>query len=376
MAEVRLEHVAKRFGDVEAVKDLSLTIEDGRFTVLVGPSGCGKTTTLRLIAGLEQATEGRIFIGARDVTRLEPKDRNVAMVFQNYALYPHMRVYDNIAFGLMARKMPKDEIDQRVRRAAQMLGIEELLHRRPRELSGGQQQRVAIGRAIVREPNVFLFDEPLSNLDAKLRVDMRTELLRLHREIRTTVIYVTHDQEEAMTLGDRIIIMNYGVVMQAGSPREVYYRPQNRFVASFIGSPSMNMIPGRFESGMFLGEEIRLPVSDEVVPSREVLLGVRPEDVYIQGTLPSERETQPVEMMLEVIELLGARAILSLARGSLSLKAVVEERVLESIREGDLIPVTFDRQRLHFFDAQSEKRIALGMESKNEREIVTKVGHD
>ncbi|HIQ06727.1 MAG TPA: ATP-binding cassette domain-containing protein, partial [Anaerolineae bacterium] len=245
-----------------------------------------------------------------------------------------------------------------------------------RELSGGQQQRVAIGRAIVREPNVFLFDEPLSNLDAKLRVDMRTELLRLHREIRTTVIYVTHDQEEAMTLGDRIIIMNYGVVMQAGSPREVYYRPQNRFVASFIGSPSMNMIPGRFESGMFLGEEIRLPVSDEVVPSREVLLGVRPEDVYIQGTLPSERETQPVEMMLEVIELLGARAILSLARGSLSLKAVVEERVLESIREGDLIPVTFDRQRLHFFDAQSEKRIALGMESKNEREIVTKVGHD
>ncbi|HIC89603.1 MAG TPA: ATP-binding cassette domain-containing protein, partial [Anaerolineae bacterium] len=298
------------------------------------------------------------------------------MVFQNYALYPHMRVYDNIAFGLMARKMPKDEIDQRVRRAAQMLGIEELLHRRPRELSGGQQQRVAIGRAIVREPNVFLFDEPLSNLDAKLRVDMRTELLRLHREIRTTVIYVTHDQEEAMTLGDRIIIMNYGVVMQAGSPREVYYRPQNRFVASFIGSPSMNMIPGRFESGMFLGEEIRLPVSDEVVPSREVLLGVRPEDVYIQGTLPSERETQPVEMMLEVIELLGARAILSLARGSLSLKAVVEERVLESIREGDLIPVTFDRQRLHFFDAQSEKRIALGMESKNEREIVTKVGHD
>ena len=213
MAKIQLEHVEKYFDDVHVVKDLNLTIEDGSFTVLVGPSGCGKTTTLRLIAGLETITSGRIVIGDQDVTALEPKDRNIAMVFQNYALYPHMTVADNIAFGLMARKTPKDEIERRVNRAANMLGIEPLLERKPKQLSGGQQQRVAIGRAIVRNPNVFLFDEPLSNLDAKLRVEMRTELLKLHRELEATVVYVTHDQEEAMTMGDQIVVMEGGVII-------------------------------------------------------------------------------------------------------------------------------------------------------------------
>ena len=356
MAEIRLEHVVKRFGDVEAVKDLSLTIADGSFTVLVGPSGCGKTTTLRLIAGLETITSGHIFIGDQDVTHLEPKDRNVAMVFQNYALYPHLTVWENIAFGLMARKVPKPEIEQRVQRAAAMLGIGNLLKRKPRQLSGGQQQRVAIGRAIVRNPNVFLFDEPLSNLDAKLRVEMRTELLKLHRELGSTAVYVTHDQEEAMTMGDVIVVMEGGVIQQKGTPREIYFHPRNRFVAGFIGSPAMNMLAGRLRQGEFVSDALRIPL-EVAGPERDVILGIRPEDVQLPGVLPPERETPPVTATVEVIELLGARAIVTLLLKGQEIRAVIEERHLERLQEGEETQVVFDRERLHLFDAQSGERL-------------------
>src|SRR5574342_373206 len=240
MAQVVLKDLVKRFDEVTAVRDVNLQIKDKEFIVLVGPSGCGKSTTLRMIAGLEEISSGEIYIGARLVNDLPPKDRDIAMVFQNYALYPHMTVYDNMAFGLKMRKFPKAEIDTRVREAAQMLGIQELLSRKPRQLSGGQRQRVAVGRAIVRHPQVFLFDEPLSNLDAKLRVQMRVELKRLHERLETTAIYVTHDQVEAMTLGDRVVVMKDGWVQQVGEPLELYGKPANRFVAGFIGSPAMN----------------------------------------------------------------------------------------------------------------------------------------
>ena len=356
MADVRLDHIEKYFGDVHVVKDLNLHIEDNSFTVLVGPSGCGKTTTLRLIAGLEMVTSGRIFIGDQDVTGLEPKDRNVAMVFQNYALYPHMSVYDNIAFGLMARKTPKEEIDRRVKRAAAMLGIENLLKRKPKQLSGGQQQRVAIGRAIVRNPNVFLFDEPLSNLDAKLRVEMRTELLKLHRELKATAVYVTHDQEEAMTMGDQIVVMEGGVIQQMGTPREIYFHPQNLFVAGFIGSPAMNMIEGRLENGEFLSPHVRMSLNVSG-PARDVILGVRPEDIHLPGSLPAERETPTITAHVEVVELLGSRAIVPLRLGDQSLKAVIDERFLDRVQEGATIELVFDRERLHVFDAAGGERI-------------------
>ena len=356
MAKIQLEHVEKYFGDVHVVKDLNLTIEDGSFTVLVGPSGCGKTTTLRLIAGLETITSGRIVIGDQDVTALEPKDRNIAMVFQNYALYPHMTVADNIAFGLMARKTPKDEIERRVNRAAGMLGIESLLERKPKQLSGGQQQRVAIGRAIVRNPNVFLFDEPLSNLDAKLRVEMRTELLKLHRELGATAVYVTHDQEEAMTMGDQIVIMESGVVQQVGTPREIYFHPRHRFVAGFIGSPAMNMVEGRLENGEFISAPFRIPL-DDVAVTGDVILGVRPEDIHLPGSLPADRETPSITATVEVIELLGARAIVPLLVNGFPMRAVIDERYLEQVQEGGSTEIVFDRNRLHLFDADSGERI-------------------
>ena len=356
MAEIRLEHIEKYFGNVHVVKDLNLHIADGSFTVLVGPSGCGKTTTLRLIAGLESVTSGRIFIGEQDVTGLEPKDRNVAMVFQNYALYPHMRVYENIAFGLMARKVSREEIDRRVKRAAALLGIEELLGRKPKQLSGGQQQRVAIGRAIVRNPNVFLFDEPLSNLDAKLRVEMRTELLKLHRELGATAVYVTHDQEEAMTMGDQIVVMENGVIQQMGPPREIYFHPQNLFVAGFIGSPAMNMIRGRLEQGEFISPHVRLSLAVGG-PTRPVVLGVRPEDIHLEGALPPARATPPMTVQVEVVELLGSRAIVPFRLGSQSMKAVIDERFLEQVQEGATMRIVFDRERLHLFDAESGVRI-------------------
>src|SRR5215831_9202750 len=289
MANVMLQDLIKRFDKVVAVNRINLEIPDKEFVVFVGPSGCGKTTTLRMIAGLEEASEGTIMIGDRIVNDIPPKDRNIAMVFQNYALYPHMNVYKNMAFGLKLRRTPRPEIDRRVREAARILGIEELLDRKPRQLSGGQRQRVAVGRAIVRQPEVFLFDEPLSNLDAKLRVQMRAELIKLHYQLEATMIYVTHDQVEAMTMGDRIVIMNNGFIQQVGPPMEVYNQPQNQFVAGFIGSPPMNFLEARLRAdngglAVYL-KGMRLPLPPqkakgaEAYTNKPVVFGIRPEDI-------------------------------------------------------------------------------------------------
>lgn len=307
MADVTLTNITKKFGDFVAVDDISIIIEDGRFTVLVGPSGCGKTTTLRMIAGLETATAGEIKIDERVVNNVPPKDRDIAMVFQNYALYPHMDVYSNMAFGLKLRKVPKKQIEKRVRDAADLLGIEEKLKSKPRELSGGQRQRVAVGRAIVRDPKVFLFDEPLSNLDAKLRVQMRTELEELHNRLKTTTIYVTHDQVEAMTLGDKIAVMKDGVINQYASPQETYTRPENLFVAGFIGSPAMNFLAAQatFENSRTVlrgtGFEIALPAerSQESVAG-DVHIGLRPEDLDL-----CEDSANTVSLSVSVKEHLG-----------------------------------------------------------------------
>ena len=281
MAKVSMHNVVKRFGDTTVIPDLNLDIADGEFVVLVGPSGCGKTTSLRMIAGLELASAGQISIGERDVTNLMPGKRNCAMVFQNYALYPHMTVADNITYGLRVRGVPKEEIDGLLKEAARILGLEPYLDRRPKQLSGGQQQRVAIGRAIVRQPDVFLFDEPLSNLDAKLRVEMRTEIKQLHRRLGNTIVYVTHDQVEAMTLADRVVVMNHGVIEQVAPPIELYEKPANRFVAGFIGAPAMNFLPATMDSGNVIlssGETIPV-VTPNGTDRTELLVGIRPEHV-------------------------------------------------------------------------------------------------
>jgi multiple sugar transport system ATP-binding protein len=321
MAPVRLKSLRKSYGSVEAVAGIDLGIDDREFVVLVGPSGCGKSTTLRMIAGLEETTSGEIWIGDVLVNELEPKDRDIAMVFQDYALYPHMSVAENIGFGLRYRKYGKTEIRQRVRDAARILDIEDLLDRRPKQLSGGQRQRVAMGRAIVRDPRVFLFDEPLSNLDAKLRVQMRTEIKKLHRRVATTVIYVTHDQVEAMTLADRIVIMREGRIEQQGTPDEIYNRPASAYVAGFIGSPTMNLVPGRLEhtgSGLAVRLEggIGLPVPEaraaryRDAAGCEVLLGLRPEDFS-----PQPNGGPSIEVTPEVIEPLGSDTLLFFTLG-------------------------------------------------------------
>uniref|UniRef100_UPI000466D1F9 ABC transporter ATP-binding protein n=1 Tax=unclassified Afipia TaxID=2642050 RepID=UPI000466D1F9 len=282
MSEIRLEKVRKAYGPVVAVHGVDLTIRDGEFVVFLGPSGCGKSTTLRMMAGLEEITSGKLFIGDRDVTALEPKDRNIAMVFQNYALYPHKTIYENLAFGLRMRKMDPAQIDMRVQRAAKMLGLDEFLKRKPKQLSGGQMQRVALGRALVREPEVFLLDEPLSNLDAKLRVRMREEIARLHQEVGTSMVYVTHDQVEAMTLANRIVIMRDGHVQQVGAPLEVYDRPVNLFVAGFIGSPEMNLVEGRASNGVFESGALRVSLPELYRAANEdVVLGIRPEHIAL-----------------------------------------------------------------------------------------------
>jgi len=302
VAAIQLEQLVKRYPNGHlAVETLDLEIRDGEFLVLVGPSGCGKSTTLRMIAGLEEATGGRILIDGVDVTPAAPAERDIAMVFQNYALYPHMSVRENMAFGLRMRHLPEAEIQRRVEEAAAILSVEDLLERRPREMSGGQRQRVALGRAIVRQPKAFLFDEPLSNLDAKLRVQMRTEIARLHRRLGTTMIYVTHDQVEAMTLGDRIVVMNQGRVQQVEAPMELYRRPANRFVAGFIGSPAMNALPGRLTGAGFLptGGEDLLPLGAGL-PAGDATLGLRPESLDIQEGLPTLAEVE-----LDVVERMG-----------------------------------------------------------------------
>jgi multiple sugar transport system ATP-binding protein len=363
LAEIRLNEVTKRFGDTAAVDRIDLTANDREFLVLVGPSGCGKTTTLRMIAGLEEVTEGEVHIGDRLVNNVPPKDRDIAMVFQNYALYPHMSVYKNLAFGLKQRKFPKSEIKVRVNEVAQMLGINELLNRKPKELSGGQRQRVAMGRAIVRKPKVFLFDEPLSNLDAKLRVQMRAELARLHGQLKTTIVYVTHDQIEAMTLADRIVVMNDGVIMQTGAPMEVYDNPKNLFVAGFIGSPAMNFFDVRVsgEKGALFVESdnFRLAIADRLqdrfaaAKGRELVLGIRPEHIYdklLKGGFPGG---EPLEATVEVVEPIGSQVILLASYGSENLTACVDPQT--RAKPNTAIKFVVDTNRLHLFDKQTEK---------------------
>jgi len=360
MAQVLLKDLNKKFDEVHAVKDVNLHIRDKEFVVLVGPSGCGKTTTLRMIAGLEEITAGEISIGERVVNDLPPKDRDIAMVFQNYALYPHMTVYDNMAFGLKMRKFPKPEIQKRVQDAAEILGIQELLKRKPRQLSGGQRQRVAVGRAIVRHPQVFLFDEPLSNLDAKLRVQMRVELKRLHERLATTAVYVTHDQVEAMTLGDRVVVMKDGWIQQVGEPLELYSKPANRFVAGFIGSPAMNFAEVTIsESNGALwaenpGLRVRVPAGklERLRPYRgqHLTLGVRPEDLHPAGG--GDAADYTFDSTVDVVEPLGSEILLDVKAGTNAMVVRVDPTVRVKVHEK--IRLALDPEQLHFFDLKSE----------------------
>lgn len=362
MARVYLEHVRKDFGSTQVVKDFTLEIKSEEFVVLVGPSGCGKTTTLRLIAGLEELTAGRIYIGDRLVNNVAPKDRDIAMVFQNYALYPHMNVFENMAFGLKLRGLPQREIEARVKSAAERLGIAHLLRRRPRELSGGQRQRVALGRAIVRQPQVFLMDEPLSNLDARLRMDMRAELARLHRELKATIVYVTHDQVEAMTMGDRIVVMRDGVIQQVATPREVYERPANVFVAGFIGSPPMNFLSAEVQEGRilsFAGGRAQLVLAEEqaaLLAGRErVILGIRPEDVRAEPGFVAAHADTTLEAVVEVVEPLGAETLVHFRLDGTGL--VARLGAATTFRAGERARLALVRERLHFFDAETEKAL-------------------
>ena len=360
MAEVILTGVTKIFpGDVVAVDNISLEIRDREFIVLVGPSGCGKSTTLRMVAGLEEITDGQIRIGDRVVNDVPPKDRDVAMVFQNYALYPHMTVYKNMAFALKLRKVPKKEIDTRVRDAARVLGIGELLDRKPKALSGGQRQRVAVGRAIVRQPAAFLFDEPLSNLDAKLRVEMRAELKRLHRQLQTTTIYVTHDQEEAMTLGDRIVVMKDGVIHQCGGPLEVYNTPTNRFVAGFVGTPPMNFLDGTLieaDGGVCFDEgTFKLRLSDDQVPElkghvgSEVILGIRPEAMAMEAQGRFAGTDNVIPAQITVVEPLGEKMDLYAETGKHPhVVARVDARL--GLEAGQKLPLHVDVKKVHVFE--------------------------
>jgi multiple sugar transport system ATP-binding protein len=364
MAKVLLKDLNKSYdGGVRAVKNVNLEINDHEFVVLVGPSGCGKTTTLRMVAGLEDITSGEISIDGKVVNNLPPMDRDIAMVFQNYALYPHMSVYQNMAFGLRMRKFEKPEIDRRVKQAAEVLGIEPLLERRPRQLSGGQRQRVALGRAIVRNPRVFLFDEPLSNLDAALRVQMRVELKRLHDRLETTAIYVTHDQVEAMTLGDRVVVMKDGLVQQVGAPLELYDRPANRFVAGFIGSPAMNFITTSLASsggGLWAeaqGMRIRVPPEKQQTLERytgqRVLIGVRPEALRVANG--ADAADYSFDSVVEVVEPLGSEILLNVRAGDSPLVARVDPAT--RIAAHERVRLAFDPARLHFFDTTNEASI-------------------
>jgi len=358
MAQVLLKNLTKNFDEVVAVNTVDLEIADREFVVLVGPSGCGKTTTLRMVAGLEEITEGDIYIGDRLVNNLASKDRNIAMVFQSYALYPHMKVFDNMAFGLKMRKVPKEERQTLVNEAAEILGIQELLDRKPKQLSGGQRQRVALGRAIVRKPDVFLFDEPLSNLDAKLRVQMRTELIKLHNRLQSTSIYVTHDQVEAMTMGDRIVVMNNGWIQQVGSPLELYNQPANLFVAGFIGSPAMNFISAAVSeenSTVYVqtsGFKISLPdemggkvkASDET----EFVFGVRPEDITKKGTGETTATmSEPVSAHVNVIETLGKETYLDITTGDENITAIVNPNIPVKLDEDIDLEINLDK--IHLF---------------------------
>ncbi len=365
MASVTYEHVTKRFGDVIAVNDLSLEVRDKEFLVLVGPSGCGKTTALRLLAGLEEITEGKIYIGDRLVNDVAPKDRDIAMVFQSYALYPHMSVYDNMAFGLKLRKTPKSEIDRRVKEAAAILGIEQLLDRKPKQLSGGQRQRVALGRAIVREPKVFLMDEPLSNLDAKLRVQTRAELSKLHQRLQTTFIYVTHDQMEAMTMGTRIAVLKDGILQQLDTPQNLYDKPDNVFVAGFIGSPAMNFFDATLvgtKEDMYIDTgSFRVRVPQDRLPvlaphlGKEVIFGIRPDNVHDPEFAPPGINPARVPAKVDVTELMGNEVFVYLVTGKHSYVARVDPRT--HMRVGQDVEVAFDMDHIHIFDKATEQAI-------------------
>ncbi|HIU33206.1 MAG TPA: sn-glycerol-3-phosphate ABC transporter ATP-binding protein UgpC [Candidatus Pullichristensenella excrementigallinarum] len=370
MASLSLRNIYKVYpGDVTAVKDFNLEIDDKEFIVLVGPSGCGKSTTLRMVAGLEEITKGELYIDDKLVNNIPPKDRDIAMVFQSYALYPHMTVYNNMAFGLKLRKTPKAEIDRRVKEAAQILGIEQLLNRKPSALSGGQRQRVALGRAIVREPKVFLMDEPLSNLDAKLRVQMRTEITKLHKRLQTTFIYVTHDQTEAMTMGTRIVLMKDGVIQQNDTPQNLYDFPANLFVAGFIGTPQMNIFKVRLEKlgsevfATFGENRIKVPsgklqrfTSDSYI-GREVYMGVRPENIHDEQAFIAASPDSCMDVTVELVELMGSETYLYLSVSGKEDNVVARVDPRSTARAGDQIRVALDPNRLHFFDLETEKTI-------------------
>jgi multiple sugar transport system ATP-binding protein len=353
-----MENISKNFGVVEAVKNLNLTVEDKEFVVLVGPSGCGKSTVLRMIAGLEEPTTGNIYIGNRSVNGLPPKDRDIAMVFQEYALYPHMSVYKNMAFGLKLRKFSREEIDQRVKEASEILGIQGLLDRKPKQLSGGQRQRVAVGRAIVRKPAVFLFDEPLSNLDAKLRVQMRTELSKLHDRLQATITYVTHDQVEAMTMGTKIVVMKDGLIHQIGAPLEIFNFPVNSFVAGFIGSPVMNFIPCRIvskEGRLWMdAEDFQLPIPEkrasyyQALVGSEVIFGIRPNDIYEWLYAPEHLKGNAIRVVVDVIEPLGSEVHLNVTAGRHNLIARVD--VQTSVQVHQEIKLAVDLSKIHLFE--------------------------
>jgi multiple sugar transport system ATP-binding protein len=365
MASVTFDNVVKKYGDVVAVNNLNIAVDDKEFLVLVGPSGCGKTTALRCLAGLEEISDGEIRIGDRVVNDVAPKDRDIAMVFQSYALYPHLSVYDNMAFGLKLRKVPKEEIKRRVNEAADVLGIRDYLDRKPRQLSGGQRQRVAVGRAIVREPKVFLFDEPLSNLDAKLRVAMRAEISKLHQRLQTTFIYVTHDQFEAMTMATRIAVINRGVLQQLDTPQKLYDEPNNLFVAGFIGSPAMNFFPGKLRRD---GNKLVVDAGDFVVAipakkskpyeahvGKDIIFGIRPENIHDADFVPPNIDAEKVAVKVDLTELMGNEIFLYLVSGKNTFVARVDPR--SKLRVGQQSTVMFDMDTFHIFDAATEQAI-------------------
>ena len=365
MASVTYENIVKKFGEMIAVENLNIQVEDKEFLVLVGPSGCGKTTALRLLAGLEEITSGTIKIGERVVNDVAPKDRDIAMVFQSYALYPHLSVFDNMAFGLKLRKVPKEEIKRRVREAAEVLVIQDLLERKPRQLSGGQRQRVALGRAIVRDPKVFLFDEPLSNLDAKLRVAMRAEIQKLHQRLQTTFIYVTHDQTEAMTMADRIAVINKGKLQQLDTPQNLYDYPQNLFVAGFIGSPAMNFFPAKLRKD---GNKVIVDAGDFKVQipdnkadtykghvDKDIVFGIRPENIHDADFAPANIHGEKVEARVDVTELMGNETFLYLVSGKNTFVARVDPR--SKLQVGNQAGLVFNMDTIHIFDGATEEAL-------------------
>ncbi|WP_280157723.1 ABC transporter ATP-binding protein (plasmid) [Priestia aryabhattai] len=375
MAELSLNHIYKIYDkDVTAVKDFNLQIEDKEFIVFVGPSGCGKSTTLRMIAGLEEISKGDFFIDGKRVNDVAPKDRDIAMVFQNYALYPHMSVYDNMAFGLKLRKFSKEEIDHRVQAAARILGLEQYLERKPKALSGGQRQRVALGRAIVRDAKVFLMDEPLSNLDAKLRVQMRSEIAKLHQRLQTTTIYVTHDQTEAMTMATRLVVMKDGIVQQVGAPKEVYDEPANVFVGGFIGSPAMNFFTGTLKEGMFQMGPVRIEVPEgrmkvlreQGYRGEEMILGVRPEDFHDEPVFIDASPNTTVNIEVEVAELMGAEIMVYSQINGQNFVSRVDART--EVKAGQQMKLAIDMNKAHFFDSKTEIRIPELTQTKKRKE--------